>query len=109
MKDAYLLPLVAAWEEAHATAARLSADGVDVGDARLQAVMAAEDRALAALLRADAQSHSGLLIKLLLALRFDDGIHRAVDPTSRTVAPRALMSLWRDLDRLAWYEAIGVR
>ena len=109
MKDAYLLPLAAAWEEAYAAAVRLSADGVEVGDARLQAVMAAEDAALTDLLLADAQSHRGLLIKLMLALGFDDGVYRALDPASRTVAPRALMSLWRDLDRLAWHETIGLR
>jgi hypothetical protein len=109
MHDAYLLRLLAEWEAAYAAAAGLSASGVDVGDPRMDAATAAEDRALAALLQADAVSHRGLLIKLMLALRFDDGVDRALDPGSRTVAPRALLSLWRDLDRLAWHEAIGVR
>ena len=109
MKDAHLRSLLSVWEEAYAATARLSADGTDGDDTRLQAAAAAQDQALAALLRADAESHRGLLIKLMLALRFDDGVYGALDPGTRAVAPRALLSLWRDLDRLAWHETIGLR
>lgn len=107
MTDAYLLDLLAAWERADAEDARLAAQDLPCHDPSRRAAAEAADAALAALLRADAQTHRGLLLKLMVALRLGDFVDQAIDGTNRLVAPRALVSLWRDLDRLAWRERHG--
>ena len=102
-RDTYVDRLHLEWHRANIEEGRIS-DEHGYDSSEYQEAAERCDKALAAFTDCQATSARGLLTKLRVAFDHEDFFEDAIDRTKRHVAPRILVSVFHDIDRLALKE-----